>query len=161
MKKPLLVQGGRLLAPAQGIDGTGNIIIDNGSISWLGPGETTPPESGFDILPAKGLIVCPGFIDLHCHLREPGFDEKETISTGTLASDRGGFTTICGMPNTNPPLVDVQSHQLGQGDLEDSPDLARVDLHRSGLEPPPNNDLEIVFGIAGLKVTQVAEHRNI
>ena len=107
MKKPLLIQGGRILAPALGIDGTGSIIIDNGSISWMGPGETAPPKSGYDILPAKGLIVCPGFIDLHCHLREPGFEEKETISTGTLAAARGGFTTVCCMPNTSPPLDNI------------------------------------------------------
>ncbi len=53
---------------------------------------------------ASGLIVCPGFIDLHCHLREPGFEDKETIATGTRAAARGGFTTICCMPNTNPPI---------------------------------------------------------
>ena len=50
------------------------------------------------------MVVCPGFIDLHCHLREPGFEEKETIATGTRAAARGGFTTVCCMPNTNPPL---------------------------------------------------------
>ena len=104
MKKPLLIEGGWLFAPAQGIDSAGSLIIDDGRISWMGLGETAPPQSGYDIFPAKGLIVCPGFIDLHCHLREPGFEDKETISTGTLAAARGGFTTVCCMPNTNPPL---------------------------------------------------------
>ncbi len=100
---PLLVRGGRLFAPAQGINSTGSLFIDEGVISWLVAGEAAPPF-GCDILSVQGFLVCPGFIDLHCHLREPGFEEKETISTGTLAAARGGFTTVCCMPNTEPPL---------------------------------------------------------
>ena len=69
-----------------------------------GQGEETPPQPDYEILDAKGLVVCPGFIDLHCHLRQPGDEEKETIASGTRAAARGGFTTICCMPNTNPPL---------------------------------------------------------
>ena len=102
--KPLLIQGGRIIDPGQGIDEIGSLLITEGKISWLGKGEITPPQPDCDILHAKGLIVCPGFIDLHCHLREPGFEEKETIATGTQAAARGGFTTICCMPNTSPPL---------------------------------------------------------
>ena len=102
--KPLLVRGGRIIDPSQGMDETGNLLITEGKISWLGKGEITLPCPDYDILPARGLIVCPGFIDLHCHLRQPGFDEKETIASGTLAAVRGGFTTICCMPNTSPPL---------------------------------------------------------
>ncbi len=102
--KPLLIQGGRIIDPAQGIDEVGSLLITKGKISWLGDGEIAPPQIAYDILNAKGLVVCPGFIDLHCHLREPGFEEKETIATGTMAAARGGFTTICCMPNTNPPL---------------------------------------------------------
>jgi len=102
--KPLLIQGGRIIDPSQGMDEIGSLLIAEGKISWLGKGETTPPQPDYDILHAKGLIICPGFIDLHCHLREPGFEEKETIATGTQAAARGGFTTICCMPNTSPPL---------------------------------------------------------
>ena len=100
----LLIEGGRIIDPSQGIDGVGNLLITEGKISWLGVGEVSPPRSSYDILHAQGLIVCPGFIDLHCHLREPGFEEKETIASGTRAAARGGFTTICCMPNTDPPL---------------------------------------------------------
>jgi len=102
--KPLLIQGGHIIDPSQGIDEIGSLLIAEGKISWLGKGEITPPQPDYDVLSAQGLIVCPGFIDLHCHLRQPGFEEKETIATGTRAAARGGFTTICCMPNTNPPL---------------------------------------------------------
>jgi dihydroorotase len=102
--KSLLIQGGQIIDPSQGIDVTGSLLITEGKVSWLGKEEETPPQPDYDILYARGLIVCPGFIDLHCHLRQPGDEEKETIATGTRAAARGGFTTICCMPNTNPPL---------------------------------------------------------
>jgi dihydroorotase len=100
--KPLLIQGGRIIDPGQGIDKVGSLLITEGKISLLGG--MPPPQPDYRVLHAEGLIVCPGFIDLHCHLREPGFEEKETIATGTLAAARGGFTTVCCMPDTNPPL---------------------------------------------------------
>jgi len=102
--KSLLIHGGHIIDPSQGIDEIGSLLITKGKISWLGRGEATPPQPDYDVLHAWGLIVCPGFIDLHCHLRQPGFEEKETIATGTQAAAKGGFTTICCMPNTNPPL---------------------------------------------------------
>jgi dihydroorotase len=102
MMKSLLIQSGRIIDPSQGIDKIVSLLITDGKISWLG--EANPPQLDYDVLNAEGLIVCPGFIDFHCHLRQPGFEEKETIATGTLAAARGGFTTICCMPNTNPPL---------------------------------------------------------
>ena len=101
-RKLLLLQGGRIIDPGQGLDKIGSLLVADGKISWLG--ETSPPDSDYDVLDAGGLIVCPGFIDLHCHLRQPGFEEKETIASGSRAAARGGFTTICCMPNTNPPL---------------------------------------------------------
>ncbi len=102
MMKSLLIHRGRIIDPSRGIDEIGSLLITEGKISWLG--EITLPQPGYDVVYAQGLIVCPGFIDLHCHLRQPGFEEKETIATGTQAAARGGFTTICCMPNTNPPL---------------------------------------------------------
>ena len=105
-KKPgsLLIHGGHIIDPSQGIDEIGSLLIAEGKILWSGRGETPPPQLDYAVLQAQGLIVCPGFIDLHCHLRQPGFEDKETIATGTRAAARGGFTTICCMPNTNPPL---------------------------------------------------------
>ncbi len=104
MIKPLLIKGGRIISPSQGIDEVGNLLISEGKILGLGSGQASLPDLDYDVLNAEGLIVCPGFIDLHCHLRQPGFEEKETISSGSRAAARGGFTTICCMPNTNPPL---------------------------------------------------------
>lgn len=104
--KPLLIQGGRLIDPGQNLDAVGSVLIAGGKIILVGKGEI-PPEGDYDVIQANGLIVCAGFVDLHCHLRQPGFDEKETIATGTLAAAHGGFTTVCCMPNTNPPLDNI------------------------------------------------------
>lgn len=109
MTSALLIQNARLLDPGQRIDRIGCLLIRDGRIVWWGGKDEYPTGSRFDVLNAEGLVVCPGFIDLHCHLREPGFPEKETIATGTQAAARGGFTTICCMPNTRPPLDTVEA----------------------------------------------------
>ncbi len=100
-----LVQEARIVDPSLGRDAVGDILVRDGKIAAIG--ENIPVDSlsqGSTIVPASGLVVCPGFIDLHCHLREPGFEYKETIATGTKAAARGGFTTVCCMPNTEPPI---------------------------------------------------------
>ena len=104
MNKSLLIKGGRIIDPSQKLDEVGSLLIAEGKISWRGKGEEIPPKTDCEILEAKGLVVCPGLIDLHSHLRDPGYEEKETITSGTKAAARGGFTTIACMPNTNPPL---------------------------------------------------------
>ena len=104
MMKSLLIQGGRIIDPSQKLDEPGSLLITEGKISWVGRGKESPPQADCDVIDAQGLIVCPGFIDLHCHLRQPGFEEKETIASGTAAAARGGFTTVGCMPNTEPPL---------------------------------------------------------
>jgi len=106
--KPLLIKGGRIIDPGQELDFTGNLLISDGKISMIAKDNTAISEGSPDIINAEGLIVCPGFIDLHCHLRQPGYEDKETIATGTQAAARGGFTTVCCMPNTN-PAIDSQS----------------------------------------------------
>jgi dihydroorotase len=102
--KSLLIQGGRIIDPGQKLGEPGSLLIAVGKISWVGGAKDTPPDADYDVFDAEGLIVCPGFIDLHCHLRQPGFEGRETIATGTMAAARGGFTTVCCMPNTEPPL---------------------------------------------------------
>jgi len=106
---PLLIQGGRIIDPGQGIDQVGDLLIGEGRIMQVADTVimSQRPECGkgeAKNLDATGLVVCPGFVDLHCHLREPGFEDKETIATGTKAAAIGGFTTVCCMANTNPPL---------------------------------------------------------
>lgn len=106
-----MVAGGRIIDPGAGVDLLGDLLVREGRVEWLGAaggearshGDRVLPD-GCAVLRAKGLVVCPGFIDLHCHLREPGFEEKETIATGTEAAARGGFTAVCCMPNTSPPI---------------------------------------------------------
>ena len=104
MIKALLIHGGRIVDPARKVSRVGNLLIKEDKISWLSEGREKPSGKAYDVLEAKGMVVCPGFIDFHCHLREPGFENKETIAIGTRAAARGGFTTICCMPNTRPPL---------------------------------------------------------
>ncbi len=104
--KPLLIRDGQLFDPGQGINEPWSLFLRDGVISWLGKTRMMPPQLDCDTIAARGLVVVPGFIDLHCHFREPGFEEKETIATGAQAAARGGFTTVCCMPNTLPPLDD-------------------------------------------------------
>ncbi len=104
MAKNLLISGGRIIDPGQKLDKIADLLITDGKITWIRDKGITPQQPGLTTIDATGLIVCPGFIDLHCHLREPGFEDKETIATGTKAAAKGGFTTVCCMPNTNPPL---------------------------------------------------------
>jgi dihydroorotase len=100
----LLIKNGRVVDPASGTDAKGDIWIEGDRIARVAPanGAGSPPAKGVDVLDASGLIVTPGFIDLHCHLREPGGESSETIETGTRAAARGGFTAVCPMPNTRP-----------------------------------------------------------
>jgi len=102
--RPLFIKGGRIIDSSRGWDEIGSLLIREGMISWFGKGGVALPQAGCDIINAAGLVICPGFIDMHCHLRQPGFEDKETIATGTEAAARGGFTTVCCIPNTNPPL---------------------------------------------------------
>src|SRR5690242_6306612 len=101
----LLIKNGRVLNPGNGTDAKRDIWVDGGRIVRVVPGEARegqPASSNEETFDATGLVVAPGFIDLHCHLREPGGESSETIETGTRAAARGGFTAVCPMPNTRP-----------------------------------------------------------
>jgi dihydroorotase len=95
----LLIKNGRVLDPATKIDTLQDVLVDGEQISKMGANLSAPDAEIFD---AKDLIIAPGFIDLHCHLREPGQEMSETIETGTRSAARGGFTAVCCMPNTQP-----------------------------------------------------------
>jgi len=98
----VLIRGGRLVDPLQGIDALRDVRILGGVVTEIG--EHLRPTRDEEIVDASDAIVAPGFIDMHVHLREPGYPEKETIATGTLAALRGGFTAVACMPNTQPAL---------------------------------------------------------
>ncbi len=96
----LLIKGGRVVDPAAGLDGVQDVWIEEGRIHKVGKGLKAP--AGTETVDAAGKVVCPGFIDMHVHLREPGFEYKETIATGTRAAAAGGFTAVACMANTFP-----------------------------------------------------------
>jgi len=97
----LLIKNGYVIDPAQGINTGKSVFIEDGRvIGLLSHGDDTP--EGADVIDATGLIVAPGFVDMHVHLREPGHEYKETIASGAGAAVAGGFTTVCAMPNTSP-----------------------------------------------------------
>ena len=96
----LLLRGGRVIDPANNVDAVQDVLIADGKIERLGRSLEAP--TGAEVVDANGKIVCPGFIDIHVHLREPGYEYKETVATGTRAAAAGGFTAVCCMANTNP-----------------------------------------------------------
>jgi len=98
----LLIRGGRVIDPASGRDAVADLLVVDGAVASIGAAasEGTAADETFD---ASGLWVLPGLIDLHAHLREPGYEYKETVLTGTRAAVAGGFTAVCCMPNTEPP----------------------------------------------------------
>lgn len=100
----LLLTGGRVIDPANRLDATADVLILNGKIAAVGPEAAGQAPCDIEKFDASGLVVCPGLIDLHVHLREPGQTAKETIATGTAAAAQGGFTSVVCMPNTAPAI---------------------------------------------------------
>jgi dihydroorotase len=97
----ILIAGGLVVDPAQGLEEVRDLLVEDGKIAGLEPPGVIPP-AGREVIDARGLVVAPGLIDMHVHLREPGEEYKETIETGTAAAARGGFTVVACMPNTRP-----------------------------------------------------------
>ncbi|HYM14923.1 MAG TPA: dihydroorotase [Dehalococcoidia bacterium] len=113
MSDRIIIRGGRIIDPAPGADAVGDVAIEDGRIVSTA-GAATGPAREID---ASGLVVAPGFVDLHAHLRDPGLEYKEDIESGTRAAARGGFTTLCAMPNTVPPMDSrsIVEHVLREG----------------------------------------------
>ncbi len=103
--RTILIKGGHVIDPGR-FNGIADVLIEDGKISAVAP--TLAAPAGAPVIQAAGLLVLPGFVDLHVHFREPGFEYKETIQSGTAAAVAGGFTSVCAMPNTN-PVNDNQS----------------------------------------------------
>lgn len=115
--KPLLLRGGRVIDPASGVDGLHDILLVDGETDALEPTGTIEPPPDTETLDCSGLWVVPGLIDVHVHLRDPGFPQKETIASGLRAAAAGGFTTVAAMANTSP--------------VDDTPEIARYMLERA------------------------------
>ncbi len=100
----LFLKGGRVVDPSEGVDGTLDVLIVDGVVAEIASGQAAPEDA--QVVDCDGLVVSPGLIDVHVHLREPGGEHKETIATGAASAVAGGFTSICAMPNTEPPIDD-------------------------------------------------------
>jgi len=104
----LLIKNGMLIDPANGIEGRYDVLVEDGIVTKV---SEYISEEADELIDAEGKYVAPGFIDLHVHLREPGYEHKETIKTGALAAAHGGYTTICAMPNTMPAMDNVELYK--------------------------------------------------
>jgi len=152
----LVIRGGRVIDPATGYDGPADVLITNGRIAAIGAvanrqdGTRTPSAETID---ATGCIVCPGFIDIHVHLRDPGQEQKETLATGTRAAARGGFTHVCAMPNTSPALDtadrvrDVRERAILSGLVRVSV-IGAISVGRRGEMPAPWAEMSAAGAVA-------------
>ena len=100
----IAIRRARIIDPSRQLDRVGDLLLGNGEIVAAGRLTADHIPDGCKVIDGAGLVAAPGFIDLHCHLREPGFEYKETIAAGSKAAAKGGFTTLCAMPNTDPPI---------------------------------------------------------
>ena len=132
----LLLKNGRIIDPSRSIDQTGDLLIVDGKIAGIG--KTAPSGEG-ETIDCKGCVIAPGLIDMHVHLREPGFEHKETIATGAKAAAAGGFATILGMPNTKPAVDNraVVEYVLNEGKCAD------VNVLTSGAATKNNEGVEM------------------
>ncbi len=135
----ILLKKGRIIDPLQGIDGIKDILILNGVIEKVK--SNIKSNKSIEEIDLKGKIVAPGFIDMHVHLRDPGYEHKETIETGVMAAASGGFTAVCCMPNTNPPIDDamvikyiIEKSKKTANGLVDVYPVAAVTKNREGNE---------------------------
>ena len=119
----LLLLNGRLIDPANGVDGQQDLLLLGGKVAAVGDSAREAAPEGAETIDLKGLVVCPGLIDAHVHFREPGQSAKETIGTGSAAAAKGGFTTVVCMPNTSPAIDTAGTVALIQDKIERQADI--------------------------------------
>jgi len=146
----LLIKGGRLIDPANGRDEELDILIEEGKIGKIA---RDIRALGRRIIDASGKVVSPGFIDLHTHLRQPGREDEETIETGSRAAAKGGFTTVCAMPNTEPPVDDPSLVEFVYGEarrcaLVEVLPIATITAGRKGKDLSPMGRLSRAGAVA-------------
>jgi len=141
----LLLKGGTLIDPVSGRDEVLDIVVVDGRIEQLGSSLSAPSAQ---VIELKGKVVAPGFVDMHVHLRQPGYEYKETILTGCTSAAAGGFTAVCCMPNTNPPVDDESVVHLIQNEAKKALDglvdvypIAAVTVGRKGEKLAPLAEL--------------------
>lgn len=122
MSRATLLRGGRIVDPSQSLDEVGDVLVSDGRVESVGGRIDAASRDDVDVVDCAGLVVSPGFIDVHCHLREPGREDVETIATGARAAAAGGFTAVCAMPNTDP----VTDNQAAVGFIIRQASLARA-----------------------------------
>lgn len=147
----ILIKNGRIIDPAGGTDQVADLLLENGLVAGIN--SNIPSDKADEVIDAEGKVVCPGFIDLHVHLREPGFEGKETIESGCKAAAAGGFTTICPMPNTNPaadnlPVIDFVKNTAAKVSPIRVLPIAAITKGRKGQELSPMGELAEA-GVAG------------
>jgi dihydroorotase len=146
----ILIRGGRVVDPSLGLDGTADVLLRGGHVAAVG---AVGAPAGAEIIDAAGLVVVPGLIDVHVHLREPGMKAKETLDTGTAAAAAGGFTTVFCMPNTKPALDAVEPvrwllFEIERRALVRVQPIAAISRSRGGHEAV-NFDALAGLGVAG------------
>jgi dihydroorotase len=138
----LLIRGARLVDPPSGHDGLRDVLIEDETVDEVG---VDLAARGAEVLGAEGLVLAPGFVDLHSHLREPGREDAETVETGARAAALGGYTAVVAMPNTD-PVADTAAVILEVRNLADKAGL--VDVHPAA---------SITRGLEGERITEIAE----
>lgn len=137
----ILIKNGQVINPADQMDETADVLVENGCVTKIGKNIKMKAERVID---AKGCFVMPGFIDMHVHLRDPGFEQKETIETGCRAAARGGFTTILAMPNTKPVVdnPDVVNYVHNKAKMVGSVNVLQVGAVTQGQQGKKLSDIE-------------------
>lgn len=149
----LLLKNGHIIDPVSGTESVNDLLIHNGVIEKIAP--AIPSEAKLKEIDMKGKVVAPGFIDMHVHLREPGFEHKETIESGLLSAAAGGFTAVCCMPNTRPAIDDaglvrdlIDRGRRVQSGIVDLHPIAAVTNGREGKELAPLLELSEAGAVA-------------